>query len=635
MKSGEAYDVAERLSQGPGAVVYRATQTATGRDVLFKVLRGPGFSDHALDTQPLPELLERLSHLQHPHIAEWLDAYEDPDGFVLVHEFLAGTSGGVFPTKQTLSAVEARTLARQLCQALQAGEQTGIPHGDLKPNNLLIASHEREGVFVKVLDWGLSLCRDEPTQESLFFMAPEVLQGAPPSPQSDLFSAAATLCYLLTGCVPVQGATRQELLDGWPRFDVMVLKELRPDLDQHFLKWLGWLLQLDPANRPASVAKALEVLWQVIAYANAGKPEAQPAKSSATPSVTVTPAPPSGPRRAGPQRPSPAARPIPSEPVSAPVEAAPTKPRNGGGLRKVALFGTFVAVLLGVTCAWLRLDWGPGWTEELGRRWEQWSFENLPNFKWKTSESAEPESRTISASVEVTPAESPAPIPSPPKPTPPPTLAAIDPLEYPSGSKLDGAQGGTGWASPWKASNVGISRSGDGKYVFATFGGGKDSTAQRDAGSLGKLLLKGSTNLYFTINHPGRDAPPLKVNIAGVKEGDAEAPLVITPEGDKLHVSIEGSPDIMDAPAGKTLRFVMRWDFKKQRSGKYDVEIRAFLNPNPKSKSPLSGCASSRRVLKNVTPPASLIVMLEANGGNRPLTVGDVNVSGQILDIIK
>lgn len=299
--------------------------------------------------------------------------------------------------------------------------------------------------------------------------------------------------------------------------------------------------------------------------------------------------------------------------------------------------GVVSALLLGVGSAWLRFDWGPLWAEELGRRWEQWSFENLPDFKWRRSPSDEQtthaEPVALTPSPDQTPSTKQSPVPA--KPVAAPIPSAIDPLEYDAGSKLDGAQGGKGWASAWKATDVSIARSDDGKYVFASFGGGLDSSAQREAGSFGKFLLKGSTNLYFTAYHPGPDAPPLRVNLMGITDGKSEAPLMINPEGDKLRISIEGSSEIMEAPAGKTLRIAMRWDFKKQRNGRFDVEIRAFLNPNPKSRSPLSGCPTSRRVLKNVKPPASLVVMLQAHGGSRPVTLGDVNIGGQIQDLLK
>ena len=580
-----------------------------------------------------------LAGLKHPHIAEWLDAYDDPDGFVIVHDYMAGVSGGTFPTTQQISPTDARTLARQLCQALQAGEKLDLPHGDLKPNNFVLAAHEREGVFLQVLDWGLHSCRDGADQESLFFMAPEVLRGSRPSSQSDLFSAAASLCYLLTGCVPVQGRTREEMLAAWPQFEVMVLRQMRPDLDDHFLRWLQWLMHMRPEHRPATVSHALEVLWQVIAYANAEKPKASP--PAAAPAASPARAP-TGPLRPTPQKPAAAAAPksAPTQPMPAKVAASPPTDQSTAApaapsqswAKGVIVALSAMALLLGVTCAWLRLDWGPGWSQELGRRWEQWSFENLPDFK--SSRSSPAVVAAAPAAVE-TPEPAPSPKPAPAKPAPPPIVAALDPLEYAAGTDLNGADGGKGWASPWKASNVASARSDDGKYVFAAFGGGKTSSAQRDAGQLGKLLVKGAAHLYVTAFCPAADAPELRVDLAGLKEAAGGAPLLFKAENGKIHISIEGSPDVIEAPPNAVARVVVRYDFKKQRNGTYEVEIRAFLNPNPKSRSPLNGCPTSRRVLKGVKPPANLIVSLQAAGGAKRLTVGDLNVAGQLNDVLK
>lgn len=263
--SPEPYEVIERVNIGTAAVVYRAVQTATQKEVLFKVF-SPA-ATHPMDTERVVMMRPALMQLKHPHIAPVLDLYEDDEGCVLVTPYLVGCGGNSFPHQAKLSQVAAYQVATQLCSTLLAGEQISFPHGDIKPSNLVLADRESQGFFIQLQDWGLSLCRDEQPHETLQHMAPERLQGYPASIQSDLFSIGATLWFLLTGTHAVEGETRQDFAVAWSKFTGERLAKLRPDLNGHFLEWLGWLMRFNPLDRPASAGEAVKVLQQVVAYA--------------------------------------------------------------------------------------------------------------------------------------------------------------------------------------------------------------------------------------------------------------------------------------------------------------------------------------------------------------------------------
>jgi hypothetical protein len=96
----------------------------------------------------------------------------------------------------------------------------------------------------------------------MWFRAPELFTGGMPTSQSDLFTAACSLFVLATNTAPAQGTTLEEVQAEWSTFSIASLRMVRPDIDQPFADWLGWLMQLDPAKRPASVAQALDPLMQ-------------------------------------------------------------------------------------------------------------------------------------------------------------------------------------------------------------------------------------------------------------------------------------------------------------------------------------------------------------------------------------
>lgn len=370
----EAYAVQERIAVGTAGVVYRALQQATGSEVLFKVLMPE--ASHPLDGGCVLSLRPRLLELKHPHIAPMLDAYEDPEGTVLVYGMSKGTAGNHFPHQNPpLSSRALREVARQLCETLAAGEEARFPHGDLKPSNLVI-HEENASLSVQVQDWGLSQCRALQPPESMLYLAPERLYGHPPSPKADLFSAAAVLWYLATGRSPVDPAHRDQLLAAWGAFRVDTLAGLRPDVDAHFRQWLGWLLRWQPPERPASASVALAALDDAallpeLSMATGALPTAEdmappraPQESSATTTETSSTAPTERLKTTAP---------------TAKLERAESRDQAAKGgnciLRLLVILFFTVASSGAALVLWAEQKWGDAWkeklTEEFRMRWNQ------------------------------------------------------------------------------------------------------------------------------------------------------------------------------------------------------------------------------------------------------------------------
>ena len=407
--------VKDRLAIGTAGIVYRGVETATGENVTFKVLSAK--MAFPLDLTRLLALRWRLDALKHPVIAELIDEYNDPDGFVIISSWLGDAMGAnLFPVKRrTLTKAEARLVAMRLCGALLQGEQQRFPHGDIKPSNVILADRGAQGLEVQVQDWGLTVCRDRQPPETLQFLAPERHHGHPPSMQGDLFSTAATLWFLLTAEAPAFGANAQELLVSWGTFDPTTLQQKRPDLDEHFAEWLGWLLRWQPGDRPQSITQALDVLNQVVTYAAAmevkqtkqaeeQKLQAEKAASRAVavaaaqekvamavPSKAVPLAtraetaaqhapPPRGPVKPLGARPSSARLQLPISPPppspndkSAAVKDIPPKEKANVGQRvMLAIILLCIVAGIGVSfVAWAESQYGPSWKKELSERWNK------------------------------------------------------------------------------------------------------------------------------------------------------------------------------------------------------------------------------------------------------------------------
>src|SRR5262249_42149392 len=107
-----------------------------------------------------PELLRRfsverqiLAGLQHPHIAQLLDAGVTDDGTpYLVMEYVEGLRIDKYCDSNAVSLRARIELFRHVCSAVQYAHGNLVVHRDIKPSNILVTA---EGV-PKLLDFGIA-----------------------------------------------------------------------------------------------------------------------------------------------------------------------------------------------------------------------------------------------------------------------------------------------------------------------------------------------------------------------------------------------------------------------------------------------------------------------------------------------
>ncbi len=204
------YRIGEKLGEGGMGVVYKAHDTRLGRDVAIKVLPPSLAAD--------PERMARferearaLASLNHPNIAAIYGIEEQGGGRFLVLEYVPGEI-----LRGPLAPEDARHIARQIVEGLEAAHEKGIIHRDLKPANIKVTP---DGV-VKLLDFGLAKAlegesRDADPAESptltaaatglgvilgtAAYMSPEQARGGSVDRRADVWGFGAVLYELLAG----------------------------------------------------------------------------------------------------------------------------------------------------------------------------------------------------------------------------------------------------------------------------------------------------------------------------------------------------------------------------------------------------------------------------------------------------
>jgi serine/threonine protein kinase len=202
------------------------------------------------------------SSLSHQNIVAVTDFGHDPgQGYFLVMELLEGETLRELMDRQTLGYRVACDIVDQLAGVMRYIHERGILHCDLKPDNLFLARAEgevRRKHFLKLIDFGLSWRRDTIAETQVCgtppYLAPERLQGAPPSPSCDVYALGMILYELIAGRSPFLGHPMEMLQQQLARAPIPPPSELAPErIDSSANALVLRALSYDPSTRHPSV----------------------------------------------------------------------------------------------------------------------------------------------------------------------------------------------------------------------------------------------------------------------------------------------------------------------------------------------------------------------------------------------
>jgi len=255
--------VEEAIGSGAFGEVYRAFDPRLEREVALKLLRGDADRGN-LDVHRFLEEARRMARVRHDGVVtiHGADVHDGRPGFW--SDLVAGeTLDERLGRDGVLGAEEARSVGLELCRALAAVHDAGMVHGDVKAANVM---RDRRGRIL-LMDFGAgsdSVAPDAPTgsapsaaRGTPLALAPEVFDGASPSPATDVYALGVLLYRLLTGAYPVEADTWDALEAAHASRRRIPLRDRRPDLPTELVHAIEGTLEPDPVDRIVT-AGALE-----------------------------------------------------------------------------------------------------------------------------------------------------------------------------------------------------------------------------------------------------------------------------------------------------------------------------------------------------------------------------------------
>ena len=275
------YQIDREIGKGAMGVVYLGRDPKIGRVVAIKTLAlGQEFEGDALiDARArFFREAETAGRLQHPNIVTIFDAGEEHDLAYIAMEFLKGQDlTHACGQDRLLPAPTVLSIAARVADALDYAHAHNVVHRDIKPANIMF---DRGTDAVKVTDFGIARITDSSkTRTGLVlgtpsFMSPEQLAGKKVDGRSDLYSLGITLFQLLTGTLPLRGASMTELMHKIASVEAPDVRQLRPELSAAVAKVVALSLQKRPEARYQTGRQFAADLRQALAGDAQSSPEA-------------------------------------------------------------------------------------------------------------------------------------------------------------------------------------------------------------------------------------------------------------------------------------------------------------------------------------------------------------------------
>ena len=278
------FELRSVVGSGGMGTVYRAWDTTLERMVAVKLMRKELLNyEKALENfYREARACARLNHTNIVHIYSF-DEWEGQQ-YLVMELADHGSLDARIEKLRLLQELDMLDIGVKIASALDLALKHDLLHRDIKPGNILFnADHEP-----KLIDFGLARKADveheveDVTWGTPYYVAPEKIKREPETFLSDMYSLGATLYHAMTGHVPFEAPTVEEVIIAQVQTPLTPPNLVVPEITQPTSDALVKAMAKNPAERFLSYDEFIMALTaarsQLLVMQNQ-QPQAQKSKS--------------------------------------------------------------------------------------------------------------------------------------------------------------------------------------------------------------------------------------------------------------------------------------------------------------------------------------------------------------------
>ncbi len=257
-----SYILKKRQGVGGMSLVFGAVDKTLNREVAIKILN----ESYSMDEKRIEQFEQEAkitAAISHPHVVRVYTVGQAFQRFFIAMELVPGDSleqkmhdNGRLPENDVLK------WGRQVCEGLNAANEAGLIHRDIKPGNILFDS---EG-HVKIVDFGLALvtqggkAQAEEIWATPYYVPPETLDVLEEDFRSDIYALGASLFHALSGKPPFDTESRSTTELKQIKMKLPSLKTSAPWLTDETCAVIDKAMAFDADDRFSSYKEIIDAL---------------------------------------------------------------------------------------------------------------------------------------------------------------------------------------------------------------------------------------------------------------------------------------------------------------------------------------------------------------------------------------
>jgi serine/threonine protein kinase len=257
------FELRSVIASGGNGTVYRAFDTVLERMVAVKLVKKELTNDQEAMESFYREAraCARLNHTNIIHIY----AFDELEGQAYLVMELAdhGSLDGRIEKQTRVDELHVLDIGIKIAGALDMALKHGLLHRDIKPGNILFDSDNEP----KLVDFGLARSVEAEVESSSvtegtpYYVAPEKIKREKETFLSDMYSLGCTLYHAITGRVPFEAPTVEELVAAHVQIPMTPPNLVLPEITQTTSDALVKVMAKNPADRFLSYDEFIMTLW--------------------------------------------------------------------------------------------------------------------------------------------------------------------------------------------------------------------------------------------------------------------------------------------------------------------------------------------------------------------------------------